>query len=202
MEVSKEMRRKEAQQWTKELSETSALTGGLTALINPEVYRAGIEALEAIILNPELVSKNDDLHEILTFWTSPFLAISLISNRNSPLHRDNGGGYPTMDLLMSVGKYRHAWFNVPGLGYNLCYNSGTVIGICGRVVRHGATAEGQRLVWAHYLKINMLQELGITEPDWVQLDNLVSADMRRESHAKAVDAVVDTLMIASIVQDE
>jgi len=168
MEVSKEMRRKEAQEWTKEMSDISALIGGLTALINPEVYRAGMECLDAITLNPELIAKNVDLCDILAFWTSPYLAVSLISNRNTPLHRDNGGGYPTMDLLITVGKYRRGWFNVPSLGYNLRYNSGTVIGICGRVVRHGAIAEGERLVWAHYLKANVLQELGIKEPYWVK----------------------------------
>jgi len=167
MEVSKEMRRQEAQKWLEEISDTSALMGGLTALINPEVYRAGMECLEAISLNPEMIAKNDDLLKILSYWTSPYLAISLISNRNSPLHRDNGGGYSTMDLLVTLGKYRQGWFHVPGLGYNLSYNSGTVIGICGRVVRHGATAEGERLVLAQYLKANMLRELGIKEPDWV-----------------------------------
>jgi len=53
-----------------------------------------------------------------------------------------------MDLLVMLGDYRNGWFNVPGLGYNFYYPSGTVIDICSWVVRHEAEAIGKRLCWA------------------------------------------------------
>jgi hypothetical protein len=174
MEVSKEMRNGAAQSWVKEMSGTSALLGGLTAVINPAVFRAGIQCIESIQRDPGKIAKNEGLLEILTYWSSPYTVVSLISNRNTPCHRDNGAGYACMDLLLSIGNYTNAYFNLPGLGFNLFYNSGTMVGICGRVVDHGASGEGERLVWAQYLKENILRELDVEEPDWVQIADLVN----------------------------
>jgi len=173
LEVSAELRHGPAKDWIQQVAETSSLLGGLTAIINPGVYRAGMECVKKIQSNPELIAKGEDLLQILRYWTSPYTTVSLISNRNSPLHRDNGGGYASMDLLISVGEYKDGWFQVPGLGYNVFYNSGTAIAIAGRVVVHGARAEGERLVWAQYLKENILGELDVHEPDWIQIADLL-----------------------------
>lgn len=155
------------------MAETSALLGGLMAIINPPVYEAGMKCVERISETASQIAKNEDLEDILQSWATPFTAMSLISNRNTPLHRDNGAGYTCMDLLVSVGDYKNGWFHAPGLGFNFYYYSGTVIGINGRVVRHGGEAEGQRFCWAQYLRENVLAELKVPEPYWASLDEIV-----------------------------
>ena len=168
------MRGKAAQEWMREIEDTAAILGGLTALINPVLFQVGMDCLETMASNPDCVSKNDDLLDILTYWSSPYLTQSLISNRDTPMHRDNGGGYACMDLLLTVGNYRNGWFNVPGLGYNFYYPSGTVVGICSRVVQHGAKATGERLCWAQYSRSNVLKAFDIEEPGWVSISQLKS----------------------------
>ena len=79
-----------------------------------------------------------------------------------------------MDMLVTVGVYQGGQLEVPGLGYQLQYNSGTVIGIAGRVVRHGATADRQQLCWVQYLQDNVLNALDIEEPAWVALSDILS----------------------------
>ena len=140
--------------------------------MNPEVFAAGVQCIDIICKTPERVDKREDLSEILGIWTSPYTGFSLMSNRDSPLHRDNGGGYTAMDTLLTVGEYRNGWLNFPGLGYRLFYNSGTVVTLAGRVVRHGASASGQRLCCAWYLRSTVLQALNIEEPGWVTVNDL------------------------------
>jgi hypothetical protein len=170
--VSAEMRGKAAQDWMREIEETAAILGGITALINPSLFKVGMTCLDNISRNPDCISKNDNLFDILSYWSSPYMGQSLISNRDTPLHRDNGGGYACMDLLVTLGKYKNGWFNVPGLGYNFYYPSGTVVGICGRVVRHGATAVGERVCWSQYCRCNVLKAFDVEEPDWVSIGQL------------------------------
>lgn len=108
----------------------------------------------------------------MKIWSSPFTSMSLMSNRDSPQHRDTGATHTCMDWLVSVGTYRSGRFGIPGLGLSLWYRPGTTIGLLGRVVRHGVVAFGGRLCFAQYLCESVLQTLGIAEPGWVNIHNL------------------------------
>jgi len=94
-------------------------------------------------------------------WTSPYTGFSLINNRDTPFHRDNGAGYSTMDTLLTVGKHQKGWLYLPGLGYRLFYIGFTT---AGRVVRHGASADGEQLCCSWYLRSNVLEALNVDEP--------------------------------------
>ena len=151
---------------------SAALLGALTSILNPSIYKTGKASILKMAENPSLVAKSQGLADLLRHWTSPFLAMSLMSNRNTPLHRDNGGAYASMDLLVSVGNYQNGWLQVPGVGFNLNYYSGTVVCLAGRVVRHGATVEGERVCWAQYNREDVAGLFGESEFDWVFLNNV------------------------------
>lgn len=170
-----ELRRPGLRQWIEEMGDTSALIGAVTAVTNPSMFQAGMDCIKAIATNPERVAKREHLDELLHIWTSPFPTVSLMNNRNSPLHRDNGGGYSYMDILLSVGDYRDGHFYVPGVGGDLSYCAGNVIGLCGCIVQHGATAVGERFVFAQYLRETVLKSLGIPDPDWVYIQDFENA---------------------------
>ena len=174
LEVSAELRKNPAYVWTAYVEETAALLGAALAIMNPNIYDAGIQCIRTFSENPHKINKNDRLGQILQIWASPYTACSLINNRNTPLHRDNGANYQAMDLLTTVGDYKNGWLELPGLGYRLRYNSGTVVTIAGRVVRHGATADGERLCWAQYLRQSVLESLEIPEPSWVSVMDITS----------------------------
>lgn len=134
MEVSAELRKTEGLSWIANIKETTAIMGGALSIIHPELYRVGIESIKALAVRPTIVSKAETLDEILRSWSSPFSGLSVMNNRQTPLHRDNGGGYRWMDLLATVGTYKKGWMDLPGLGFRLRYNAGTVVAVAGRVV--------------------------------------------------------------------
>jgi len=173
MEVAAVLRNPTAQEWIWETSETFALLGGILAIINPAQYDVGIACVEAFANHPEKVAKRDLLADLLEAWTSPYTACSLMNNRDTPLHRDNGGRYSSMDMLTSVGEYDGGRLYLPGLGLEFGYGSGSVVGVAGRVVQHGANANGDRLCIAQYFRENVLDALGISEVEWTTIDQLL-----------------------------
>ena len=95
-----------------------------------------------------MISKAENLDCILENWMSPFTGLSLMNNWQTPVHCDNGGCYCGMDLLATVGPYQRGRMNLPGLGLKLEYNSGTLVGVTGRILQHGAAASGERVCFA------------------------------------------------------
>jgi hypothetical protein len=174
MEVGATLQKVSARQWMAEIEETCALLGGILAVINPAQYTAGLSCIREIGNRQNEIAKAEHLQELLEVWTSPYNVFSVMNNRNSPLHRDNGGAYSTMDLLTSVGEYRNGRFMVPGVGVEMSNRSGTVIALAGRVVRHGGKCDGERLCIAQYTRQNVYNKLGIAEPGWTSIQNIIN----------------------------
>jgi hypothetical protein len=172
MEVGAATKLPAAREWIREMEDTMAFLGGIMSIINPSQYEAGIKCIEAIITCREYINKAEHLAELLDVWGAPFNVISIMNNRDSPLHRDTGGGYSTMDIMFSVGPYTDCRLSVPGVGTDFWYRSGTVIALAGRVVRHGARANGERLCVALYSRETVFQAFEIPEPNWTSITNL------------------------------
>jgi len=173
MEVAAVLRNPLAQEWVSQMEDTFALLGGILSIINPAQFNVGITCVESFGNQPEKIAKREHLQGLLKAWTSPYPSCSLMNNRDSPLHRDNGGGYSSMDLLTSVGEYTDGRLFLPGLGLEFAYGSGSVVGIAGRVVQHGASAHGERLCIAQYFRENVLEALEIPEPGWTVIEELL-----------------------------
>lgn len=103
----------------------------------------------------------------LDLWYSLFNGVQVISNRKTPVHRDSGTSSSWMDLLVTVGPYTTATFALPGVGVKLQYGSGTVIGVCGRLLRHGVEdVDGERICVAYYMKTNVQARLQVPPAGW------------------------------------
>ena len=174
MEVGAALKKAEGRDWVAEIEETAAFLGGIMSIINPDQYRAGIACIESIATCRQHILKAEYLGELLEVWAAPFNVISVMNNRDSPLHRDTGGGYSTMDVMFSVGPYTDCRFSVPGVGAELWYRSGTVIALAGRVVRHGAKADGDRLCVAFYSRESVWEAFQIPEPTWTYINDIRS----------------------------
>ena len=125
-------------------------------MIHPELYWAGREALLALISSPNEVSDTEVAFEILKHWGSPFTGLSVIQNRETPVHRDVQGRHPWMDILTTVGPYTNGRMELRSLGYRLKYESGTMVGICGKAVPHA-------------MRDKVHERLGIAAPSWMTL---------------------------------
>lgn len=161
MEVSKELRTPRGLYWIKQMQETSALLGAAVRIMHPSLYVSGIKAIRGIHSGEIPVDKSEGLAEVLRFWSSPFTGLSLMNNRQTPLHRDSLGCNEWMDLLATVGPYTEGLLEMPGLGLEFEYRSGTVVGVSGRAVRHGAQANGERLCYAYYMRENVMKAHGL-----------------------------------------
>lgn len=89
----------------------------------------------------------------LAHWSTPFTGFALISNRETPFHRDTKGGKELYDLVASFGHYRGGRFQVPLFGSKFAYNPGSVFILPGFMFEHGASrVEGDRVCFASFFK--------------------------------------------------
>jgi len=161
MEVSKHLRSPQGLHWIAQMRDTSAILGAAVRIMHPSLYFSGLQATRAIHDRRISVEKSDGLEDILKYWASPFTGLSLMNNRQTPLHRDSLGCYEWMDLLATVGPYTKGILELPGLGLEFEYGPGTVVGVSGRAIRHGARSNGERLCFAYYMRENVTKAHGL-----------------------------------------
>ena len=152
-----------------DVAESTAILGGVVSVIHPDLYEAGMIALRWLWNNPDLVDSPLLLKEVLGLWSVLFSGVSIISNRSTPLHRDCNSRKEWMDLLVTLGKYQRGIMTLPGLGVELLYNPGTVVGIAGRVLQHGVECDGERACLAYYMRDKVHERLGVRAPSWFNL---------------------------------
>jgi hypothetical protein len=145
-----------------------ALIGGIFSIIHPMLYDMGVQALKELQSDPKLCDNPERLREVLAFWHAPFSAISVISNRLTPLHCDTGGRAEWTDLLLALGEYDNGRLSVPAFGYTFKYNPGAIIGFSSKIFRHGATCVGNRAAIAFYMRDNVLNRLGLPSGTWME----------------------------------
>ena len=96
MEVAAELRKEAAPKWVKSMERTTAFLGGVLAAAHPATFATGMKCVEAIGTGKK-VAKTENLEELMEIWSSPFTTMSLMSNRDSPQHRDTSATHICMD---------------------------------------------------------------------------------------------------------
>ena len=72
-----------------------------------------------------------------------------------------------MDILVALGEYENGRIEFPGLGSRLRDDPGTIVAFTGRVLQHGPNCPGDRACIVYHMKLNVVEELGVTLPSWV-----------------------------------
>jgi len=152
-----------------------------------ELYQIGAEAME-------MLKQGDGLHtwyEDINLWPSVYSGIQAIINRTTPCHRDSGAAAPVFDLLVSAGTHRSAAMTLGDIQAKLSYMPGTIILVCGRVLRHEVPTwkGGERICIAHFMRDNVHERLCLPRPKWVSMDSyrdMMSFQFlsRQNSHSK------------------
>ncbi|GBE84724.1 hypothetical protein SCP_0607040 [Sparassis crispa] len=162
LETSASLKLEGGRSWLRDIHDSSALLGAILAVVHPTLYAAGCQCLGLIQQDPEL-------REMALNWSSPFNALQVIANRETPFHRDSKTRYTFYDLLATLGNYTCAWLKFPTMRVAIDYSPGTVIAFCGKAIRHGVTrADGERLVYAYFMREGVQNRLGIPAPHWMQ----------------------------------
>lgn len=116
----------------------------------------------------------DESDDLVNLWTSIFNGCQVMSNRETPVHRDNNSAAAWYNLLCSVGPYQTADMELTNVGLTFQYNTGVVFAICGRILRHGVSAtDGDRMCLAYYMRENVQYRLGSTLASWSSQQSLV-----------------------------
>ena len=155
--------------WLKLQVQTSAIIGGILSIVHPEQYAAGIGILRKLAQEPTLVKNGQHLSKILEVWAAPFNVVTVISNRQTPFHRDNGAYYTCFDILLALGEYQDGRLETPGLGMRFKYDPGTLAAFSGRILQHGVTCAGNRACMVFHSKGNIMRNFGITNLPWVNV---------------------------------
>jgi hypothetical protein len=169
--VSQELRRPEGAAFVKAITDAEAVLDCVAAIVCPELHSISLCAIDKL-KSGEHLSKWDD---IVKQWPCVFSGIEVISNRVTPLHRDPKAAPTMYDFLVSAGNHQEAWLDLPDVNAKLAYNPGTVVAVCGRVLRHGVEKwiGGERICFAHFIRDAVHQRLGLPRPDWVKSSQYV-----------------------------
>ena len=142
------------------------------SIIQPDLYELGRKAFAKLTEDPDLVTTPADaLLRVLEVWATPFNAMTVVSNRSTPLHRDAGGRLAWSDLLLALGQYEDGRLLLPALGILYRYNPGTIVCFSGTAFEHGATCIGNRACVAFYMKDNIMNRLGLPIATWANVDS-------------------------------
>lgn len=157
--------------WLSEVMIFSALMGGVLRIMHPDLYAAGIQALVELAGSPELVKEGNDVLPILAVWSLPFSSYSIISNRKTPVHRDNSSRPAWYDMLVTLGAYEDGDLRLPGIGLTFDYRPGSVVALGGKLLKHEVPeVEGNRVCLAYYMRDKVHERLQIPAPGWMSLD--------------------------------
>lgn len=165
--VSQELRSSEGAEFVRCIQDAEAILNCIGILICPDLFTKGTRAINKL-KRPEGQHLHE-WHDNVQLWPSFFSGIEVISNRTTPSHRDAKAAPPAYDFLVSAGRHRDAWFELPDVQARLSYEPGTVVALCGRVLRHAVPnwGEGERLCIAHFMRDAVHNRLNIPRPDWV-----------------------------------
>ena len=151
--------------------ESLSLLGAVLALIHPQLAAIGLSVLRGFQKNLIHTRTTKNLGPVRLLYPSPSTAFSIISNRETPLHRDGKGYSPYYDIITTLGDYTDGRLEVPGVGLRFKYNPGTIVGICGKVLAHGVGAvNGDRFCHVQYFHRRVLDVIAEKYPvnQWEQ----------------------------------
>jgi hypothetical protein len=165
-----------ARPWLSHMAWINSLTAATLYVMHPDLYKAGREVMVKFGQELDLTTDWDGLEELLPVWGSVFNAVSVISNRETPLHRDNYSRPQWYDLLATVGDYSEAEMLLPTIGLRLKYKRGTMVALSGKVLRHGVCkAKGDRLCLAWYMRDNLHSRMHVASTDWSRYQNVLES---------------------------
>lgn len=150
------------------MHEHSALLSASLAIMHPEMYLAGQQAMLKL-LRWSSGQDNAEMQDVLAIWPSVFSVISVMVNRMSPLHTDRNGRPQLFDLLITVGNYGDLDIAIPTVSRKFRYNPGTAIAFSGQLLQHGVgQCEDDRAVLSFYMRDNVHQFVDVPRSNFME----------------------------------
>lgn len=139
-----------------------ALMDGILAIIHPAQYDMARK------IKQRTTKSSAECAPVLRQWSSVFTAATIISNRESPFHRDSGSAFQWYDMLTSVGKYLEAPLFLRPIGLRIHNPPGTVCAFSGMALSHSVKEiDWARVSMALYIRENMRDFVGCNPAGWM-----------------------------------
>ncbi|KAK7685093.1 hypothetical protein QCA50_011930 [Cerrena zonata] len=140
--------------------EPFAVMSGILAITHPKQYNMAKQMKERLMMSGQCT-------EALQRWPMVFTAISVITNWESPYHRDLHEGWQWFNFLVSFGPYKYAPLYLANLGVRVDNPPGTICLFGGKAILHGVRRVSPRITLALYMRQNIQEELGIQSARWI-----------------------------------
>ena len=123
------------ERFLREIIEFQGVIGGIMSVIHPEQHFEGRGAFLS-----RLHSKAKGTADEACLGTG-FTGLSVISERETLLHHDGQNADWMYDILVNIAADvdPDIQAELPGIGIRFRYNSGTVLSILGKAIRHGVS---------------------------------------------------------------
>ena len=154
--------------WVKDSGKIAAIMSAVLSVVQPDLYALNRECLLRL-------SEREDLRDFIAPWGFTFNAVSVISNRSSPAHRDGrSGGAQYSDVLVSLGGDTGTVLELYSLGIRCRYPSGSMAIFSGHTILHGVSdSVTERVCIAGYSRPAVLRSTKLGAPKWVTLIELI-----------------------------
>ena len=140
--------------------ESGALISAVLRVVHPELYAAGRDTLLLAATNPIIAA-------ILEHWPTVFHGVQVVSNRETPYHRDVSGCPQWLDMLISLGTHQRTTLVARNLGMQIAYEPGTLVLLNGLLVHHGvAPSVPDRLCYAWWMSEALYSNHGGCPVGW------------------------------------
>ena len=182
-----------SKRFLREILDFQALIGGIVFALHPAQYSIMRGALiraadpNLKIAEGQTIEDWTLYREILHTWASGFTGLSVISQRETPFHRDGRSPCNMFDVLATFGKTIDPDIRVelPGIGIRFHYNPGTLLLVLSKTIRHGVSvSKEERWCFAFFLRERILYQLGSREEEGWMGDELFVAWLELEEYHK------------------
>ena len=148
--------------------EHAAILSGMVAIMHPNMYITGREAL--VRLGTWAASHGRaDITDILALWPSVYNVASIMANRATPLHMDQFGRLQWLDLLVTFGNYTDLQFLIPSLHCQFTYEPGTLIALSGQLLLHGVgSTNGDQGIISYYMRDNVHKFVNVPRCNYME----------------------------------
>jgi Oxygenase domain of the 2OGFeDO superfamily len=156
--------RQGSSRWLKIIEDPEKFINLALSLIHPALFESGLLMLGKL---RQLEATKDVAED----WQSVYNGISVVSNRESPPHRDSGGRPEWYDTLINyTGPGGNPRLELKDLGMDLEYSSGTAVSFCGMILEHEVKQWGgsDRVCYAHFMKELIRRRLDVPAAGWVE----------------------------------
>jgi len=182
-----------AKRFLRDILEFQALIGGIICALHPAQYcimrgaliRAGHPQLK--IAEGQTIEDWTLYREILGNWASGFTGLSVISQRETPFHRDGRSPCAMFDVLATFGRTIDPDIRAefPGIGIRFHYNPGTMLLVLSKAIRHGVSvSKEERCCFAFFVRERILHQLGSRGEEVWMGDELFMAWLELEEFHK------------------